>query len=226
MAEESISLKPFLLGDPPNAALSQCVAAATAALNTGIVDLGALDWRDLATEIAEKLEQMFDIRLTDVLASAWKDYEELRECADPAKHPADETISLPMVDHRIETTLRPCLDVVIGARPPIRIAFEITCGLELKGLVVKIQDATIRTIRIGSCRAKGSVKCEGVILIQRETRELDLPGRIVLPHGIPIAPTRVVTLRTSDDHRLPGKSATARKTGTAADAELLSVMPI
>jgi hypothetical protein len=190
MTEESISLKPFLLGDPPNAGLSKCVAAATAALNTGIVDLGALDRRDLAIEIAEKLEQMFDIRLIEVLASAWKHCEELSECADPTKHPADETISLPMVDHRIEEILGPRLDVIIGARPPIRIAFEITCGLELKGLVVKIQNAIVRTIRIGSCRATGSVKCEGVTLIQRETKEINLPGRIVLRHGIPIASPR------------------------------------
>lgn len=107
MAEESISLKPFLLGDPPNKALSECAAAAAAALKTGLVDLGALDWRDLATEITQKLEEMFDIRLTDVLASAWKDYEALNDCADPAKHPADETISLPMVQHRIETSCGP-----------------------------------------------------------------------------------------------------------------------
>jgi hypothetical protein len=218
MAEESISLKPFLLGDPPNKALSECTAAAAAALKTGLVDLSALDWRDLATEITQKLEEMFDIRLTDVLASAWKDYEALNDCADSAKHPADETISLPMVQHRIETSLRPCLDVTIGAQPPIRIAFEITCGLELKGIVLKIQDATILAIRVGSCRAKGSVKCEGVTLIQRETKELDLPGRIILPHGIPIAPPHAFSLRS--------KPAPATGSRSAADAELLPAVPI
>jgi hypothetical protein len=223
MAEESISLKPFLLGDPPNKALSECVGAVTAALNTGLFDLGALDLRDLATEIAQKLEEMFDIRLTDVLASAWKDYQALTECADPAKHPADETISLPLVDHSIETNLRPCLDVAIGLQPPIRIEFEITCGLQLKGLVLKIQDATIRAIRVGSCRAKGSVKCEGITLIQRETKELDLPGRIVLPRGIPIEPPRATTDRRSE---LRSQSTTAFGRRTGADDELLSAMPI
>ena len=106
MAEESISLKPFLIGDPPNKALSACAAAATAALKTELVDVGALDGRDLSTEIPEKLEQIFDIRLTDVLA-AWKDYQELTECADPTTHPADETTTLPMVDHCIETSCGP-----------------------------------------------------------------------------------------------------------------------
>ena len=224
MAEESISLKPFLLGDPPDKALSEC-AAATAALNTGLVGLGALDWAELATEISEKLEQMFDIRLTDVLATAWKDYQALAECADPSKHPAGETIRLPMVDHSIETTLRPCLDVTVGARPPIRIAFEITLALELKGLVLSIEDATIRTIRVGSCRAKASVKCEKVTLIERATKELDLPGRIVLPHGIPIAPPRAASVRHGDDEGRRSRFSVVPGT-RAADGEPLSALPV
>jgi hypothetical protein len=223
MADDSISLKPFLLGDPPDKGMSACIAAATAALSTGVVDPRRIDWSDIATEIGQKLEEMFDIRLTDVLAAAWKDYEALTECADPTKHPADETISLPMVDHSIETSLRPCLDIVIGPRPPIRIAFEISCGLELKGLVLKIQDAAIRAIRIGSCRAKGSVKCAGAVLIQRETKDLDLPGRIVLPRGIPIAPPRATTHRNSE---VRSELAAARGPREGADDELLSAMPI
>jgi hypothetical protein len=225
MAEESISLKPFLLGDPPNKALSECAAAAAAALNTGLVGLGALDWAGLATEIGEKLEQMFDIRLSDVLAAAWKDYQALTDCADRTKHPADETIRLPMVDHRIETILRPCLDVTVGARPPIRIVFEITLALELNGLVLNIQDSAIRAIRIGSCRAKASVKCEKVTLIERATKELDLPGRIVLPHGIPIAPPRATTTRTSDDEERRSRFTVVPGT-RAADSEPLSALPI
>jgi hypothetical protein len=63
--------------------------------------------------------------------------------------------------------------VTVGARPPIRIALEITLALELKG------HATIRAIRIGACRAKASVKCEEITLIERSTKELDLPGQAV-----------------------------------------------
>jgi hypothetical protein len=206
VSEDSLSLKTFILGDPPNAALSQCVACVTAALGTSLFDARHFDWSSLAGEISEKLEQMFDIRLTDILAAAWKDYSALLDCADPSKHTAEETISLPMVDHRIETTLRPCLEIVVGERQPIRLTFDIACELELKGLVVKVQDAVIRALRIGSCRAKGSVKCEGILLIKRETRELDLPGRIVLGTGIPIKRPTARSVEKSVDHRRPGEA--------------------
>jgi hypothetical protein len=201
MSEDSLSLRSFILGDPPNAALSQCVASVTAALGTSLFDVRHFDWSSLAGEISEKLEQMFDIRLTDILAAAWKDYQALLDCADPSKHTAEETISLPVVDHRIETTLKPCLEIVVGERQPIRLTFEIACELELKGLVAKVQDASIRALRLASCRAKGSVKCEGVLLIKRETRELDLPGRIVLGQGIPIRRPAARSAGRSADHR-------------------------
>ena len=134
MSEDSLSLRTFILGDPPNAALSQCVASVTAALGTSLFDVRHFDWSSLAGEISEKLEQMFDIRLTDILAAAWKDYQALLDCADPSKHTAEETISLPVVDHRIETTLKPCLEIVVGERQPIRLTFEIACE-RLAGVV-------------------------------------------------------------------------------------------
>jgi hypothetical protein len=218
MSEDNTSLKIFLLGDPPNSALSQCVAGVTAALGTSFADLRRFDWGTLAGEIAEKLEQMFDIRLTDIVATAWKDYQALLDCADPAKHAADETISLPMVDHRIETTLKPCLEVVVGERRPVRFAFEIACELDLKGLVVKVEDGAIRALRIGSCSAKATVKCDGLLLIKRVTRELDLPGRIVLPHGIPIRRPAVRSADRSADRWRPSEAD--------RDGELLEAMPI
>jgi hypothetical protein len=206
MSEDSLSLRTFILGDPPNAALSQCVASVTAALGTSLFDVRHFDWSSLAGEISEKLEQMFDIRLTDILAAAWKDYQALLDCADPSKHTAEETISLPVVDHRIETTLKPCLEIVVGERQPIRLTFEIACELELKGLVAKVQDASIRALRLASCHAKGSVKCEGVLLIKRETKELDLPGRIGLGQGIPIRRSAARSVERSADHRRPSEA--------------------
>ena len=200
MENESISLKCFLLGDHPDKTLSTCAAASIALLKAG-GDIHDVDWRELSADIARELEQIFDIRLTDVLASAWKDYRALGECADPIAHPADEMISLPMIDHSIETALQPCVDVIIGTRPPVRIIFAITCELEFKGLVLKIQDATIRAICVGSCRGKGSIKCDGITLIRRESKKLNLPGRIVLAHGIPIQPWRATRSRGEDDPR-------------------------
>jgi len=103
-------------------------------------------------------------------------------------------------------------------RPPVRITFEITCDLELKGLVVKVQDASIRALRIGACRAKGSVKCEGMLLIRRQTKDLDLPGRIALSPGIPIKRPSAAAVGKNTDRWHPDDPHD--------DRELMSAMPI
>ena len=222
MSDNGTSLKALLLGEPPSAAISASVGAATAALKAGLIDLPRIDWRQIASGVSDKVEEMFEIRLSDVLAGAWRDYRELRECADPAKHSADEIISLPLVDHSIETTFRPYLEVVIGNRPPMRVGFEITIELELHGVTLKIEDAIIRSIYIGTCRAAGSVKCEGVALIERKTRELELPGEIELQDGIPIGPLFVPGVSRRGDHTATRPSEVPFNSTADRDARIVT----
>jgi hypothetical protein len=186
MTESRITALPLLLGDAPAAAISACVAAVTSAVQIGVVGAPSVDWRGVATAIGEKIEEMFDMDLIAVIAGAWEDLRELRECADPHKHPPDESISLPLIDHHIDATVKPYLDVAIGGLPAIRVSFEIAFDIELRGVTVEIQDALIRGLRLGSCQAEATVKCQGAVLFKRSMKKLEAPGEIVLPRGLPI----------------------------------------
>ena len=186
MADDRISALPLLLGDAPSAAISACAAAVTSAVQVGAAGTAQVDWAGVAADIGEKIEEMFDINLVDVIVGAWKDLQELKECADRAKHPPDETIRLPLVDHTISASLKPHLDITIDVLPPIRIGFEIGLDVELHGVTVKIQDGVIHAVRLGSCQAGAMVKCEGAVVFRRTTRTLDVPGELVLAKGIPI----------------------------------------
>jgi hypothetical protein len=188
MANDHISALPLLLGDTPSAAVSACAEAVTAAVRAGEIGTAQVDWAGFAADVGEKIEDMFNIDLVAMIVGAWGDFQELKECANRSKHPADETISLPLVDHTIDASYKPYLDIAIGELPPMRVDFEITFDIELHGVTVKIRDAVIHAIRLGSCRAGATVKCEGATVFQRKTRTLDLPGEVVLPKGIPISP--------------------------------------
>jgi hypothetical protein len=188
MADSSINALPLLLGDAPSAAVSACAAAVTAAVHAGLVGAPQVDWSGFTVAIGEKIEEMFDINLIGVITGAWEDLRELRECADPRNHPPDESISLPLIDHHIDATVKPYLDIAIGGLPTIRASFEIAFDIELRGITVKIQDAAIRSLRLGSCQAAATVKCEGAVLFKRSLRKLEVPGEIVLPRGIAIRP--------------------------------------
>jgi hypothetical protein len=218
MSDHGISLKAVLLGETPSAAITACVGAATAALRTGLAGIPKLDWASVAAGLAGKVEAMLDIGLSDVLAGAWRDYVELRDCADPAKHAADEAISLPMADHSIEATFAPYLEVAIGARPPLRVAFEIKLGLELQGVILRIEDATIRSLRLASCRGGGTVSCEGVPVFERKTRELEFPGEIMLAGGIPIDRLLGSSAVGREDQPAPQPQETPADPAAEADA--------
>lgn len=69
-----------------------------------------------------------------------------------------------------------------------KIELEITVSLALEGFTLKIQDGKIKEILTGSCKGEGSVKCENVVLLEKELAPISLPGSIDLGEGLPIQP--------------------------------------
>src|SRR5262249_30588508 len=124
--------------------------------------------------------------LASVIAGAWNDFRQIREHADRTKHPAGETALVPLVDHHVETSFSPYVDIAVGSLPALRVRFDIDFDLELRGVVARIEDAAITGFRAVSCRARAALKGEGVPLFER-TRDIALPGQIGLSPGIPIA---------------------------------------
>jgi hypothetical protein len=171
--------------------VSACAEAVAQALKAADVTAAArVDWNGFDANIGEKIEQMLDVNLVAPIVGAWKDFKEVRACADRNKHPPDETISLSLVDHDIEASLKPFLDVTIGDLPVRHVRFEIACDIELHGVVAIIRDAAIVGLRLGGCRAGATVKCEGEKIFERKSRKLEVPGQIRLAKGIPIGSPR------------------------------------
>jgi hypothetical protein len=189
MAIDGINLKPLLLGDAPSAAISNCTEAASATARRTLAAAPRVDWTSLATDIGGKIEAMFDIPLVGMMIGAWNDFRELKDCADPDKHPPDERITLSLVDHDLEASFAPHLDIAISGAPAVRIDFEISAEIELEGIALTIENAVIRSLRIGSCQAAARVKCAGAVIFERSSRRLELPGEIRLSPGISIGPS-------------------------------------
>ncbi len=188
MSDNEITLKWFLCENPPLDGPSLCVDGAMVALKASTSALPGLDWTELGAAMKEKIEEIFDVSLSDILRGVWLDYQQIRECADQKKHPPDETIRVKLATHEITSAHRPELEIRIGDLPPIKILFEIKLSLTLSGPLLFIRDARIREVEVGACQAGGTVKCAGTTLLERETREMHLPGRISLGRGIAIPP--------------------------------------
>ena len=56
----------------------------------------------------------------------------------------------------------------------------------LEGIILKIQEGKIKEITTGTCKGKGTVECENILILERKTRPFCLPGSVSLGEGIPI----------------------------------------
>jgi hypothetical protein len=143
-------------------------------------------WPVAFSEITKKIEDLLDISVTDIMVSAWNKYRELQKYADSKQYSPDETFLVPLAEHTIKSEHHPYMEVLVNEKTIGKINFDICISLSLKGLILKIKGGRIREILTGSCKGKGSIKCENYLLMEKKTRDIPLPGSINLGEGVPI----------------------------------------
>jgi hypothetical protein len=140
-------------------------------------------WAGLRDKILAEAGDLLDIRLLDVMCWAWKKGRELEAYRDTERYPPDKTFSVPLVEHKITSTHTPHVDIRINGKKVGSIHFTVTIEIAIKAITLEIQNARIKKIHAGDCKAKGRFLCEGVLLTERESNSLDLPGTIDLGEG-------------------------------------------
>ena len=140
-------------------------------------------------EVTRRFGELLDIRLTDIMAGAWCKYASLLRYADPQQYPPAESVVVPLVDHDIDSKHSPAIEVVINNVPVWKLTFSVDLVLNMKGAILRIQDARIREIRPGEVNAKGAITFGPVVIAERTSDTLTLPGSINLGEGIPIRPS-------------------------------------
>jgi hypothetical protein len=143
-------------------------------------------WAGLRDKILAEAGGLLDIRLQDVMCWAWKKGRELEAYRDTERYPPDKTFSVPLVEHKITSTHTPRVDIRMNDKKVGSIHFAVTIEIAIKAMTLEIQNARIKKIHAGDCKAKGRFLCEGVLVAERESKPLDLPGTIDLGEGLEI----------------------------------------
>jgi hypothetical protein len=138
-------------------------------------------WAGLRNKILlEAAGKLVDIRVLDVMEKAWKKGRELEAYRNTEKYPPDKTFTVPLVEHKITSTHNPCIEIKINQKKVGSVHFAVKIEIVIRGMKLEIQNARIKKIQAGDCKAKGSFSCEGFLLAERETNPLDFPGTIDL----------------------------------------------
>ncbi len=58
--------------------------------------------------------------------------------------------------------------------------------MTLEGLLLRIEDGSIKAIETGTLKGQGAFSLESAVLIERDFGPIQLPGTIVLGSGIPL----------------------------------------
>ena len=145
-----------------------------------------ISWSAAFGDIFQGIKELLDVKLEDILVEAWKKTQELSKYRDPEKYRPNEIVLVHLVEHTINSELRPTLEVVVNNLVVEKIEFIIKLALSFKGIILKIKSGKIKEILPGSCKGKGNLAWGKFVLLEEETKSFTLPQSIKLGEGIPI----------------------------------------
>jgi hypothetical protein len=174
-----VTLSDFFLAGQADLAgrIKDALAKDGVAVKTGAGGtLPMLGWRMMPKAIAGQLSTLLDIGLPDILIGGWNKAYALRQhLQKSAKTPGKETF-LQLAEHKITSNHEPYVALLKNGKEVARLPFSISIELVLQSAVLRILDGEIREIQTGQIKAKGSVKCGGAILIQKDFQPVKVPG--------------------------------------------------
>jgi hypothetical protein len=149
--------------------------------------VGKSGWPVTLEEIREKIADLLDISMLDVLVGGWNTYLGLRNYVDKEKYPPTQSILVPLAEHTVKSEHHPYIQILINDEPAVKIAFEATFTFTARNVILRIQDGKIKGVKTGEIKCKGVLKCEGALLLEQDFRAIPLPGSVDLGDGVPIS---------------------------------------
>ncbi len=155
-------------------------------LKARVLKEAKMKWPVALDCVAEKIADLLNIAIPDIMVMAWKKYRILLAYTDSKKYPPGEVSLVPLAEHTISSEHHPFLEILINNQPFGKIEFHISVSLALESAILKIQDGKIMAVTAGTCKGKGTIECENLLIMEKQTQPISLPGTISLGEGVPI----------------------------------------
>ncbi len=154
----------------------------------------AIRWDVILDVLVEKILEMLDIPILEIIVPAWKKYREIEQFADTEKYPPGDTQLVSLVEHTLKSEHHPYVEILFKGVAVGRIDFTVTVEFKLEGFVLRIQEGRIKAIDTGALQGRGTLALDSTIVIERDFGTVRLPGKIDLGGG--------VELRASENPRV------------------------
>jgi hypothetical protein len=139
-----------------------------------------IHWTATMPKLVEKLGELLEIPLPDVMIAAWEKADEITKTLDDSRKSPDEEFSVELAEHTFNTEFHPELEIQVSKLPPVVLKFVVELAMGLKGIELKIRNGKILQIRTGSCKAGGKLLYDNLVLAERDFSPFEFPGVIDL----------------------------------------------
>ena len=147
-------------------------------------EVKGIKWTAAMPDLAEKVCELLNIKIPNILVAAWKKAKELQTVLETSKATPDEVVYLELAEHTINSDHKPSLDVRIKGATIKKIELGVQLGFKLRGFVLKIQNGGITEMQTGQCEAKGTIKYGTLMIAEKKLEPIKLPLTIAIPSEI------------------------------------------
>jgi hypothetical protein len=147
-------------------------------------EVKGVKWIASMPDLAPKVCELLDIKVPDILVTAWKKVQDIQKVLEESKKTPDKVVYLELAEHTIDYQTKPSIDVKIKRATVKKLELPIQLGFKLRGFVLKIQNGGIREMQTGNCEAKGTIKYGTVTVAEKKLEAIKLPFSIPIPDNI------------------------------------------
>jgi hypothetical protein len=147
-------------------------------------EVKGIKWIASMPDLAPKVCELLDIKVPDLLISAWKKVHDLQRILAESKKTPDKIVYLELAEHTIDYQTKPSIDVRIKGATVKKLELPIQLGFKLRGFVLKIQNGGIREMETGNCEARGAIKYGAMTVVEKKLEIIRLPLSIKIPAEI------------------------------------------
>jgi hypothetical protein len=144
----------------------------------GTETLAAFGLRAMSGALARNLKTLLQIDLSDIFVTAWNKSGTLRQHLEKSAHSPGKEIFLQLAEHKIASTHKPHVALMKDGAEIARVEFEAAVELVLQGAVLRLLDGAIQDVQTGRVKGKGSVKCFGATIVEKEIESTAIPGTL------------------------------------------------
>jgi hypothetical protein len=138
--------------------------------------ISGFEWRNLG----ERVFDLLDLNIVDILIGGWSTYHEVQAQLRATRDEPGRTVLVQLAHHTLASSHASSIELRAQGRKVLELSFPIELAFEIDAAELTLRGGRVREIRAGDVQARGTVKLENTVILERKLSPLRLPGRIVV----------------------------------------------